>query len=162
MLFKSIPLPLLIVLLFAAACNNEPQDEPQPSATTTEPPPGDCACEKLLLGYFEMEDCQVYLSSLLGVPPFSCVGGKLEVSTNFGQGRVTFRSKVWTFCERPVKLWVWGGQTISPLSGLACDAYFFDTSLGLDGHELDLQLDEEFLPCAFDEEEGFWFALPIQ
>lgn len=121
-------------------------------------PINDCNCENLLTGYFEMEDCQVYLPDQ---QPFSCAGNDLEVAMNVGQHRVTFRSEKWTFCTHPIQLWTFEGPS-SPTAPYSCEAEVLDAMLDFGGHELDLLLDEDFLLCAYEEEDGFWFSLAVE
>ena len=123
------------------------------------PEPTDgCHCENLLTGYFEMEDCQVYLP---GQQPFHCAGNDLEVAMNLEQDRVTFRSEKWAFCTHPIGLWTYGGLP-SPTAPYSCEAEILNAELDFGGHELDLLLDGDFLLCAFEEEDGFWFSLAVQ
>lgn len=143
-------------LLVGCAKDDEPQPA-QPQVDTTDKPP--CYCNNLLMGYFEMEDCQLYLP---GNSPFSCVGSDLlELSWNFEQHRVTFRSTEYRFCKSPVELWTYKGEP-SPTAPWSCEATVVEALLDFNGHELDLQLDENFLLCAFEQEDGFWFALAVE
>ena len=156
---------LFITLLFVIleGCQPDPDQAPAPIVQATTgaalPPTEPCNCRELLIGYFEWEDCQVYLKGI----PHSCTAtGKLQVALNFAQDRVTFRHPGWRFCSRPTEFWCWYGQNgASPLTPWVCDGYAISASLDLDNHELDIQLDDEFLNCAFEEEEGFWFAIPV-
>lgn len=143
--------------LLLSSCNKD-DDAPQPVTTTdvlTEP----CVCNNLLIGYFEMEDCQLYLS---GNSPFSCTGsGLLELSWNFEMHRTIFRSTDYRFCKAPVELWVYDDEP-SPTAAWSCEATIVAAQLDFNGHELCLELDDDFLTCAFEKEDGFWFALAVE
>ncbi|MBI1228145.1 MAG: hypothetical protein GC192_23125 [Bacteroidetes bacterium] len=148
---------LLLCCTLLVSCTKD-DDVPQPTTT-----PGElakpCLCDNLLIGYFEMEDCQLYLPT---ESPFSCQGYDiLELSWNFEMHRVTFRSTDYRFCEAPVELWVYDGDT-SPFAEWSCEATVVSAQLDFNGHELCLELDDAFLPCAFEKEDGFWFALAVE
>ncbi len=128
------------------------------STCTGEPPKG-CHCTNLLIGYFEMEDCILYLPVQ---QPFSCQGyDLLKIAWNFEQHRVTFRSTDYRFCKAPVELWTYEGEPFFTAEW-SCEAEVIEAQLDFNGHELDLELDEDFLLCAFEQEEGFWFALAVE
>lgn len=148
-----------ILFILFSACKQEPLEPPAPGEP--EPKPISCKCSKIISGYYEMEDCQVYINSLPATMPFSCVGGKLEIAISFEQNRVTFRSPVWKFCPGPVKLYTCAGPC-APLSGYACEAHVFSTDIDPLTGELCLEIDDEFLPCSAEEDDGFWFALAVQ
>jgi|GEM_PF-2688422 len=154
---KNILITTLIMgCLLLSSCNED--DEPQPT-TTTDVPTKPCNCTDLLIGYFEMEDCQLYLPT---ESPFSCQGyDLLELSWNFEMHRVTFRSTDYRFCEKPVELWVFDGEP-SPTASWSCEATVVHAQLDFNGHELCLELDDAFLTCAFEKEDGFWFALAVE
>jgi hypothetical protein len=146
---------LLLGCSLFLSCDKD--DEPKP--VTTDAPVKPCYCNNLLMGYFEMEDCQLYLP---GNSPFSCVGSDLlELSWNVKMHRVTFRSTDYRFCKAPVELWVYEGEP-SPFAKWSCEATVVSAQLDFNGHELDLELDEDFLTCAFEKEDGFWFALAVE
>ncbi len=152
----------ILITIFIMGCilftSCKKDDEPKP-ATTTDVPTKPCNCTSLLIGYFEMEDCQLYLP---GSSPFSCVGSDLlELSWNFEMHRVTFRSTDYRFCKAPIEIWTYKGEP-SPTTPWSCEATVVEAMLDFNGHELDLQLDEDFLLCAFEEEDGFWFALAVE
>jgi hypothetical protein len=120
---------LLFGCIFLSSCTKE--DEPQPQPNTTDAPDKPCYCSNLLMGYFEMEDCQLYLP---GNSPFSCVGyDLLELSWNFEMHRVTFRSTDYRFCEKPVELWVYDGEP-SPTAPWSCEATVVSAQLDFNGH----------------------------
>jgi hypothetical protein len=147
---------LFLGCLLLSSCKKD--NEPQP-VTTTDVPTKPCNCTSLLIGYFEMEDCQLYLPI---EPPFSCQGyDLLELSWNFEMHRVTFRSTDYRFCEKPVELWVYDGEP-SPFAEWSCEATIASAQLDFNGHELCLELDDDFLTCAFEKEDGFWFALSVE
>ena len=148
---------LIMGCLLLSSCKKD-DDVPQPT-TTTEEPAKPCTCKNFLLSYFEMEDCQLYLPT---ESPFSCQGyDLLELSWNFEMHRVTFRSTDYRFCENPVQLWVYDGEP-SPTAAWSCEATIVSTQLDFNGHELCLELDDDFLTCAFEKEDGFWFALTVE
>jgi hypothetical protein len=148
---------LIMGFALLASCTKD-DDEQQPT-TTTDVPTKPCNCANLLIGYFEMEDCQLYLPT---ESPFSCQGyDLLELSLNFEQQRVTFRSTDYRFCDKPVELWVYEGEP-SPTAAWSCEATVISAQLDFNGHELCLELDDAFLPCAFEKEDGFWFALAVE
>ena len=148
---------LLLGCILLASCTKD-NDEPQPT-TTDYTPTKPCNCTDLLIGYFEMEDCQLYLPT---ESPFSCQGyDLLELSWNFDMHRVTFRSTDYRFCDKPVELWVYEGEP-SPTTAWWCEATVVFAQLDFNGHELCLELDEDFLTCAFEKEDGFWFALAVE
>ena len=120
-----------------------------------------CDCKNAIVGYFEMEDCQVYICSLPSTTPFYCTGGKLEVAVNFEMNRISFRSPVWKLCTAPVHLFACAGPC-QPLQGYACEAYIFNAMLDPMTNELCLEIDDEFLPCSVGEDQGFWFALATE
>ncbi len=141
--------------LLVPSCTKDGDTPKPPSAT----PAKSCDCSSLLIGYLEMEDCQVYLP---GNQPFSCVGNELlEISWNVGMHRAIFRSTVHSFCKSPVQLWVYDGEP-SPSADWSCSATIVFAQLDFDGHELCLELDDAFLTCAFEKEDGFWFALAVE
>jgi hypothetical protein len=147
---------LILGCLLLSSCTKD--DEPQPTTTTVETTKP-CTCANLLMGYFEMEDCQLYLP---GNSPFSCVGSDLlELSWNSEMHRVTFRSTDYRFCKAPVELWVYDGEP-SPTAAWSCGATAVSAQLDFNGHELCLELDDAFLTCAFEKEDGFWFALAVE
>jgi hypothetical protein len=148
---------LVMGCLLLSSCNKD-DEVPQPT-TTTEAPAKPCTCKNFLLGYFEMEDCQLYLPT---ESPFSCQGyDLLELSWNFEMHRVTFRSTEFHFCEKPVQFWVYDGEP-SPTASWSCEATVVHAQLDFNGHELCLELDDAFLTCAFEKEDGFWFALAVE
>ena len=59
--------PVTVLIESTVICASVVQ-EPPPT-TTTEEPAKPCTCKNFLLGYFEMEDCQLYLPT---ESPFSC------------------------------------------------------------------------------------------
>jgi|JRYF01.1.fsa_nt_gb hypothetical protein len=147
---------LLSGCILLSSCTKE--DEPQPQTTAGEAAK-ECQCNNLLIGYFELEDCQIYLPI---EPPFSCQGyDLLEIATNFEMHRVTFRSTEYRFCNAPLELWTYKGD-LTPSAPWSCEAMVVAAQLDFNGHELDLELDENFLLCAFEEEDGFWFALAVE
>ncbi len=148
---------LVMGCLLLSSCNKD-DEVPQPT-TNTEYPVKPCTCKNFLLGYFEMEDCQLYLPI---ESPFSCQGyDLLELSWNFEMHRITFRSTDFRFCEKPVQLWVYDGEP-SPTAAWSCEATIVSAQLDFNGHELCLELDDDFLTCAFEKEDGFWFALAVE
>ncbi|MCB0522342.1 MAG: hypothetical protein H6577_27625 [Lewinellaceae bacterium] len=80
---------------------------------------------------------------------------------NFEMHRVTFRSAEYHFCDAPIELWVYRGDP-SPIAPWPCEAVAVSSQLDFNGHDLDLELDENFLLCAYEEEDGFWFALAVE
>ncbi len=147
---------LLSGCILLSSCTKE--DEPQPQ-TTSDEAAKDCRCDNLLIGYFEMEDCQIYLPI---EPPFTCQGyDLLELAINFQMHRVTVRSTEYRFCKAPAELWTYKAGP-SPAAPWSCEATVVSAQLDFNGHELDLQLDENFLLCAYEEEDGFWFALAVE
>jgi hypothetical protein len=154
---KNILITTLIMgCLLLSSCKKD--NEPQP-ITTTDVPTKPCNCTNLIIGYFEMEDCQLYLPT---ESPFSCQGyDLLELSWNFEMHRVTFRSTDYRFCKAPVELWVYDGEP-SPFAEWSCEATVVSAQLDFNSHELCLELDDTFLPCAFEKEDGFWFALAVE
>lgn len=149
-----------ILVSLVSACKQE-TIQPATPAPDDEPEAVKCKCKNLIVGYFELEDCQVYICSLPSTPPFSCTGGKLEVSTSFEQNRVTFRSTTWKLCTAPVRLFACVGPC-QPLQGYACEAHVFSAALDPLTNELCLEIDDEFLPCAAEEDGGFWFLLATE
>ncbi|MCB0517322.1 MAG: hypothetical protein H6577_26430 [Lewinellaceae bacterium] len=146
-------------LLAACTKNEDPLVIISEDCTTTDVPTKPCQCKKLLLGYFEMEDCILYLP---GQQPFSCQGyDLLELAWNFDQRRATFRSTEYQFCKAPVELWAYGGEP-SLTAPWTCQAEIVEAQLDFNGHEIDLELDEGFPLCAFEEDGGFWFVLPVE
>ena len=121
-------------------------------------------CEELLIGYFEMEDCVVYLP---GHSPFNCTGNDLEIIPDLTANKLTLRSSVYQFCDRPLKIYTCGKSLAWPENcktpAYACQATILEKNLSLDEQQLELTFDQNFFDCAFESDsEGFWFALPIK
>ena len=154
---------LLIPLLTASACQqDDTENAPLPLAAKAAPP--NVCCSGLLIGFFELEDCIVYLP---GAAPSGCHSGPLQVDVSFQDNTAVFTSESHQFCTMPTKLYTCGqGFACSSdckTPAYACGAEVTGQSVSLSGNQLTLELDETFLNCAVQaNSEGFWFALPTQ
>ncbi len=154
-------LPLLVVPFFLLSCQPDPLETRtlagQAVGATETLLPVKCRCERLLIGYYEMEDCQLYLP---GIPPFDCDGHFLEVDVDYPAAAVTFRATDRMFCQVPTRLFACSGPCHTALAGYACEAVILQAVLHPDQQTLTLYCDPEFLACAHEADEGFWFVLP--
>ncbi|MEY3053042.1 MAG: hypothetical protein RLY31_2827 [Bacteroidota bacterium] len=154
-------LPLLAVPFLLLSCHSDPLE----TDSLAENPPRSaegiaavkCRCEKLLIGYYEMEDCQLYLP---GQSPFDCSGHFLEVAVDYPAAAITFRVTDRRFCRLPTRLFACSGPCHTALSGYACEAEISLAVLHPNQQELTLYCDPDFLACAHEADEGFWFVLP--
>lgn len=96
-----------------------------------------------------MEDCGIYLPSSRLSPARATA--YFEIATNFEMHRVTFRSTEYQFCKTPVILWMYKDAPSSSIPW-SCEVTVVSTQLDFNGYEPDLQLDENFLLCTFEED----------
>ena len=132
-------------------------------ARTIKQPPA-CDCSSLLIGFYELEDCVIYLP---GSTPFNCqLNPLLKLDFDFQNATAKFTSNTYQFCESPVKIYSCGKSLSCSESckspALTCNAQIISATLSPGGNQLELALDAGFPNCAFESNsEGFWFALPI-